>query len=270
MRHGKLKSIKPPLQRVPGALSLGTKLSGREANHPPPASAEVKKYVELYLHLQYAFMAWCLVKHRDNFTFTFEGKMVFSGMFTQSYMNMRQQIRKLLRKERHKYVWYRENFPLWNKKCYLTKVLLIKIFLMDTLSATDISDPVSPIDRLDCHSAMLYKISVVMAGVNKRWIGRSCRTMDSIFEKSPLTQCFSNCESSVTAYTQKYFKRCKTEAEFSCCIMFMNVLWAGWSGFYGSIPGEGWEFFSSPPRPERMWVPPSLLSNGYQWLFPSG
>jgi hypothetical protein len=31
----------------------------------------------------------------------------------------------------------------------------------------------------------------------------------------------------------------------------------------GSIPGGGWEFFSSPPRPERLWGPPSLLSNGY-------
>jgi hypothetical protein len=31
----------------------------------------------------------------------------------------------------------------------------------------------------------------------------------------------------------------------------------------GSIPGECWEFFSKPPRPERLWGPPSLLSNGY-------
>jgi hypothetical protein len=27
--------------------------------------------------------------------------------------------------------------------------------------------------------------------------------------------------------------------------------------------GGGWEFFSSPPRPERLWGPPSI-SNGYQ------
>jgi hypothetical protein len=35
-----------------------------------------------------------------------------------------------------------------------------------------------------------------------------------------------------------------------------------------SFPGGGWEFFSSPPRPERLWVPPNLLSTGYQEFFP--
>jgi hypothetical protein len=42
------------------------------------------------------------------------------------------------------------------------------------------------------------------------------------------------------------------------------------SGFYGSIPGRGWEFFSSSSRPERLRGPPSLLSNGYQGLLPWG
>jgi hypothetical protein len=32
----------------------------------------------------------------------------------------------------------------------------------------------------------------------------------------------------------------------------------------------GWEFLSSPPRPERLWGPPSHLSNGNQVLFPGG
>jgi len=30
----------------------------------------------------------------------------------------------------------------------------------------------------------------------------------------------------------------------------------------GSIAGGGWEFFSSTPRPHRLWDPPNLLSNG--------
>jgi hypothetical protein len=59
-----------PIQWVQGALSLEVKLPGREADYSPPFSAEVKEWVELYLHSQYTFMVWCLVKHRD-FTFTF-------------------------------------------------------------------------------------------------------------------------------------------------------------------------------------------------------
>jgi hypothetical protein len=36
--------------------------SGREADHSPPSSAEVKEWLEPYLHSpQYAFMAWCSV-----------------------------------------------------------------------------------------------------------------------------------------------------------------------------------------------------------------
>jgi hypothetical protein len=36
----------------------------------------------------------------------------------------------------------------------------------------------------------------------------------------------------------------------------------------GSNPGRILEFFSSPPCPDRLWGPPSLLANGYQRLFP--
>jgi hypothetical protein len=36
------------------------------------------------------------------------------------------------------------------------------------------------------------------------------------------------------------------------------------------FPTGGWEFFSSPPRPERLWAPPSLLPNGHQGLCPWG
>jgi hypothetical protein len=56
----------PPIQWVPVALPLGVKRPVREADHSPASSAEVKEY---------AFMAWCLVKHGDNFTFTFYMKI---------------------------------------------------------------------------------------------------------------------------------------------------------------------------------------------------
>jgi hypothetical protein len=39
-----------PIQWVPGAVFLGVKWPGREADHSPPSSAEVKESVELYLH----------------------------------------------------------------------------------------------------------------------------------------------------------------------------------------------------------------------------
>jgi hypothetical protein len=77
-----LEPTQPPIQWVSGALSLGVKQPERETDHWPLSSAEVKEFVELYLHssmrgpipplLQYVFMAWCLVKSRDNFTFTFK------------------------------------------------------------------------------------------------------------------------------------------------------------------------------------------------------
>jgi hypothetical protein len=57
-----LGPTQPPVQWVPGALSLRVKRPRREADHSPPSGAEVKECVELYLHPQYAFMAWCSVK----------------------------------------------------------------------------------------------------------------------------------------------------------------------------------------------------------------
>jgi hypothetical protein len=64
-----LGPTQPPIQWVPGALSLRVKWPGCEANHSPPSSAEVKNAWSYTSTPQYVFMAWCLVKHRDNFTF---------------------------------------------------------------------------------------------------------------------------------------------------------------------------------------------------------
>jgi hypothetical protein len=38
----------------------------------------------------------------------------------------------------------------------------------------------------------------------------------------------------------------------------------------GSIPGGGKGFFLYPLCPDRLWVPPSLLYNGYRGSFPQG
>jgi hypothetical protein len=61
----------------PASYPIGTRGSfpcGKAAGvwnyHLPPSSTEVKECVELYLHPHYAFTAWRLVKHRDNFTFS--------------------------------------------------------------------------------------------------------------------------------------------------------------------------------------------------------
>jgi hypothetical protein len=52
-----------------GALSPGVKLPGREADHSPPSSAEVKNAWSYTSTSPFVFIAWCLVKYRDNFTF---------------------------------------------------------------------------------------------------------------------------------------------------------------------------------------------------------
>jgi hypothetical protein len=63
-----LEPTHPPIQLVSGALSLGVKRPGRATDHSPPSSAEVKNAWNYAFTPQYVFMAWCLVKHRDNFT----------------------------------------------------------------------------------------------------------------------------------------------------------------------------------------------------------
>jgi hypothetical protein len=64
-----LGPIQLPIQWVPGALSQRVKRPGLETDNSPPSSDEVKMRGAISSLPQYASMAWCLVKHRDNFTF---------------------------------------------------------------------------------------------------------------------------------------------------------------------------------------------------------
>jgi hypothetical protein len=65
-----LGPTQPPIQWVLDALSLGVKRPWREAGHSPPSSAEVKNAWSYTSIPPYVFMAWCLVKYRESFSFT--------------------------------------------------------------------------------------------------------------------------------------------------------------------------------------------------------
>jgi hypothetical protein len=69
-----LGPTQPPIHWVPGALSLGVKRPGREADHSPPSRSEVGQRMcgAISPLPQYVFMNWCLVKHSDNFSFTLQ------------------------------------------------------------------------------------------------------------------------------------------------------------------------------------------------------
>jgi hypothetical protein len=50
-----------------GGFFPGVKRLGREADHSPPTSAEAKK-IWIYTSIPpYSFMAYCLIKRRENF-----------------------------------------------------------------------------------------------------------------------------------------------------------------------------------------------------------
>jgi hypothetical protein len=57
-----LGPTQPPIQWVPGVLYPGVNRPGREADHSPPSSTEVKNACSYTSAHSYAFMEWCLVK----------------------------------------------------------------------------------------------------------------------------------------------------------------------------------------------------------------
>jgi hypothetical protein len=56
-----LVPTQPTIQWVPGALSLGVKRSGLEADHSPLSSAKVKNALNYTSTPPYIFMKWCLI-----------------------------------------------------------------------------------------------------------------------------------------------------------------------------------------------------------------
>jgi hypothetical protein len=76
-----LGSTQPSIQRVPEALSLGVKQPGRETDHSSPASTQVKKTWVYTSTPPYVFKAYCLIKHRDNFTFKIEAYIPVLAVF---------------------------------------------------------------------------------------------------------------------------------------------------------------------------------------------
>jgi hypothetical protein len=62
-------SVQPPIQWVPGAISLGIMRPGREADHSPPSNAEMKNGGAIPpLPHTYSWRDASFIKHRDNFT----------------------------------------------------------------------------------------------------------------------------------------------------------------------------------------------------------
>ena len=54
-----------------GAISMGVKWPGHEADHLRPSCAKINSTCSFTSFPPYVFMAWCLMKHKDFFTFIF-------------------------------------------------------------------------------------------------------------------------------------------------------------------------------------------------------
>jgi hypothetical protein len=89
-----LGPTQPPIQWIPAALSLGVKRPRHEADYSPPSSAEVKNTWSYTSTPPYVFMAWCLVKYRDNFTLYFTISVDDSCVIEVPYIKSDQNLSK--------------------------------------------------------------------------------------------------------------------------------------------------------------------------------
>jgi hypothetical protein len=72
----------PPIQWVPGALSLGVKRPG-EPDHSPSTSVEVKKTWIYTSTLPYAFIAWCSISEAQGQIYLFYLKNACRKIYMQ-------------------------------------------------------------------------------------------------------------------------------------------------------------------------------------------
>jgi hypothetical protein len=60
-----LRSTQPLVQLIPAALSRGVKRPGREADHSPLYTVEVKNAYSCTYTPTYVFVVWCLTKYKE-------------------------------------------------------------------------------------------------------------------------------------------------------------------------------------------------------------
>jgi hypothetical protein len=77
-----LGATQPPNEWVSGDISPGIRRAGREADYSPPHKAIPPITIRV-------LMAWCLVKHTDNFTFSFTPRQVQGTMRWANYGDVR-------------------------------------------------------------------------------------------------------------------------------------------------------------------------------------
>jgi hypothetical protein len=91
-----LGPTQPPIQWVSEIKRLEV-----EAGHSPPSSAEVKNAWSYTSTSQYVFMAWCLIKHRDNFTSTEFPNAIFVILHPSLVLMLRYTLRPLYPKRKN-------------------------------------------------------------------------------------------------------------------------------------------------------------------------
>jgi hypothetical protein len=110
-----LGPTQPPIQWVTGSISLGLNRPGSEADYSTPSSAEIKNAWSYTSTPQYVFMAWCLVKHGDNFTFTYTVLILPSHLVNRSDLRDTPDQTACLKPKLH---------VIFSNKCYFCRTFL--------------------------------------------------------------------------------------------------------------------------------------------------